>query len=220
LAQSKAKGLRQRPGQYQSKRSGADLLPDLEALGIDKRRADRWRKAAKLSEDEFAALVALIWDVEADDDLGAVGSLAHLSSNKDEWATPQDLWDRLDQEYHFDLDVCASASNAKCKDYFTKDDDALSKDWSGVCWMNPPYSAIPDFLEKARASAEAGATVVCLVPSRTDVGWFWDIARQGDIRFIRGRLWHVDDKGRTGPAPFPSCLIVFGQGAGLGWHDY
>lgn len=55
-----------------------------------------------------------------------------FSSNTDEWATPKDFFDRLDQEFHFNLDPCANADNHKCETYYTKDQDGLSKDWGGV----------------------------------------------------------------------------------------
>lgn len=62
-----------------------------------------------------------------------------FTSSTDDWATPRDFFEKLDAEFHFDLDVCASAENAKCERFFTKADDGLSKEWRGRCWMNPPY---------------------------------------------------------------------------------
>lgn len=49
-----------------------------------------------------------------------------------EWATPQDLFDELNEEFHFNLDVCATAENAKCAHYFTKIEDGLLQSWGGV----------------------------------------------------------------------------------------
>lgn len=54
-----------------------------------------------------------------------------FTSSTPEWATPQDFFDDLDAEFHFNLDACATSENAKCKKYFTKDDDGLSKQWGG-----------------------------------------------------------------------------------------
>lgn len=62
-----------------------------------------------------------------------------FTSSTDDWATPRDFFEKLDAEFHFDLDVCASPSNAKCERFFTKADDGLSQEWRGRCWMNPPY---------------------------------------------------------------------------------
>lgn len=57
---------------------------------------------------------------------------AWYTSNTDEWATPQKLFDELDAEFHFDLDPCANEQNHKCQTYFTKEQDGLSFDWGGV----------------------------------------------------------------------------------------
>lgn len=150
----------------------------------------------------------------------ALASTAHLSSEKDEWATPADLFAALNAEFNFTLDVCATAKNAKCPRYLTEADDGLWHSWAGeVVFMNPPYSKVDQWMGKAALEGENGATVVCLVPSRTDVGWFWEHARRGQIRFIRGRVHFVDDVGKTGPAPFPSTVVVFGANypPGLVW---
>lgn len=67
-----------------------------------------------------------------------MNTTVHFSSKSDEWSTPQDLFDDLDAIFHFDLDACASRENAKCRRFFTRDDDALAQEWHGVVWMNPP----------------------------------------------------------------------------------
>lgn len=134
----------------------------------------------------------------------------HFSSATDEWATPQPLFDRLDREFSFDLDVCALDSSAKCDRYFTPEDDGLLQTWTGTCWMNPPYGdAISGWMDKAFAAANAGATVVCLVPARTDTAWWWRTARLGQIRFLKGRLKFGE---ATSGAPFPSAVVVFAPG--------
>lgn len=132
----------------------------------------------------------------------------HFSSATEEWATPQALFDQLDREFHFTLDVCSTDQNAKCPRHFTKEDDGLSQNWGrSTVWMNPPYGrVIGSWMRKAWLSAKAGATVVCLVPARTDTNWWHDYAMLGEIRLIKGRVKFGDAK--TG-APFPSALIVF-----------
>lgn len=136
------------------------------------------------------------------------GMAVHYSSQTDEWATPQDLFDVLDAEFRFTLDVCALDSSAKCKRYFTPETDGLAQEWTGVCWMNPPYGdEIARWVTKAHASAERGATVVCLVPARTDTAWWWDHCWDGEVRFLRGRLKFGN---AASGAPFPSAVVVFG----------
>ena len=131
----------------------------------------------------------------------------HFSSKTDQWATPKDFFESLNKIYKFDLDVCADKHNAKCKDFFTEEQDGLKQQWIGTCWMNPPYGrAIKDWMKKAYESSLEGAVVVCLVPSRTDTAWWHDYAMKGEIEFIRGRLKFGD---ATNSAPFPSAVVVF-----------
>lgn len=130
----------------------------------------------------------------------------HFSSATDLHATPQAFFDKLNEEFHFELDVCATAENAKCAKFFTKDDDGLSQSWKGVVFMNPPYGReIIKWMQKAHWSSQCGATVVCLVPARTDTRWWHEYAIQHEIRFIRGRLKFGDAKNS---APFPSAVVV------------
>ena len=131
----------------------------------------------------------------------------HFSSKTDNWATPQDFFDEWDKEFGFDLDVCASPDNAKCVKYFDVEEDGLKQKWEGICWMNPPYGrTIKQWMEKAYTSAEEGATVVCLVPARTDTVWWHDYAMKGHVTFIKGRLKFGGSKNS---APFPSAVVVF-----------
>lgn len=135
---------------------------------------------------------------------------ALFTSNRSDWETPQDLFDSLNEQYHFTLDVCATAENAKCKKYITQKQDALSADtpWKGVCWMNPPYGRnIGLWIQKAYESSLNGSTVVCLLPARTDTAWWHDyVLPYAEISFIRGRLKFV---GAENSAPFPSAIAVF-----------
>lgn len=122
--------------------------------------------------------------------------------------TPIEFFEDLDAEYHFTLDVCATKENAKCKSFYTKEDDALTREWDGVCWMNPPYGRkIGEWVRKAHETALQGrGTVVCLLPARTDTAWWHDYCMQGEITFVRGRLRFG---GSSNPVPFPSAVVVF-----------
>lgn len=81
----------------------------------------------------------------------------YASSVTCEWETPQDFFDKLNEEYHFELDVCATAENAKCERYFTKEQDGLKQEWKGCCWMNPPYGKeIGVWMRKAYESMFGG----------------------------------------------------------------
>ena len=136
----------------------------------------------------------------------------YQSSKSDDWWTPQWLFDLLDSEFRFETDVCASDANHKCGRYFTREQDGLAQEWTGTCWMNPPYgrsggsSPIGHWIEKAFRSAMDGATVVCLVPARTDTSWWWEFCIHGEVRFLPGRL-RFSEADNT--ATFPSAVVVF-----------
>lgn len=135
-----------------------------------------------------------------------------LSSKTYEWATPQDLFDNLNAQYFFELDVCATPEKAKCARYYTQEQDGLQQKWEGRCWMNPPYGRkIGQWVQKAYESSLQGATVVCLLPARTDTAWWHDfcIAHAAKITFLRGRLKFGDAKHS---APFPSAVVLFEGG--------
>lgn len=127
-----------------------------------------------------------------------------------EWETPQQIFDKLNQEFGFQVDVCATHENAKCKDYFTEEENGLVQQWTGfakVFWMNPPYGrAIMDWMRKAYEESRKGGVVVCLVPARTDTAWWHDYAMKGEIRFLRGR---IKFSGHKHNAPFPSAIVIF-----------
>lgn len=131
-----------------------------------------------------------------------------MSSNTDLWETPQDLFDKLNEEFRFEIDVCALPENAKCEKYFTPEQDGLAQEWDGVCWMNPPYGReIHKWIIKASMSARHGATVVCLVPARTDTKWWHEyVMNSAEIRLIKGRLKFGGSKQG---APFPSAIVIF-----------
>lgn len=140
-----------------------------------------------------------------------------FSSVSEEWGTPQDLFDELNSVYNFTLDPSASDYNHKCEKYFTKDDDGLSKSWSGeTVFCNPPYGRhIGDWVKKAYDESLKGTKIVMLIPARTDTRWFHDyIYRKNNVRveFIRGRLKFVDCLNRekkANSATFPSMLVFF-----------
>lgn len=131
-----------------------------------------------------------------------------FSSKTDLWETPQDLFDKLNNEFHFTLDVCATPENAKCNSFYTKEQDGLSQPWKGVVWCNPPYGKqIGSWVRRGFFASLSGNTVVMLLPARTDTRWFHEyIYGKAEIRFIRGRLKFGGSKNS---APFPSMVVVF-----------
>lgn len=150
---------------------------------------------------------------------------ACFSRGKDDWETPPEVFEPLNKVFHFTLDVASSHENAKCELYFTEtglhkthqfgtrtfnSDDGLSGDWEGhTCWMNPPYSNWQKWVAKASVEAAKGATVVALLPARTDTKAFHEYIWKKpsvEIRFVKGRIKFV---GAEQGAPFPSMVVIF-----------
>lgn len=133
-----------------------------------------------------------------------------FSSKKDDWETPQDLFDELDEEFHFTLDAASSDLNAKCEKHYTIEDDGLSQSWAGNnVFLNPPYGrTMKEWMRKAyEESQRENTTVVALVPARTDTAWFHDyVYGKAELRFLRGRLKFG---GCENSAPFPSLVVVY-----------
>lgn len=137
-----------------------------------------------------------------------------FSSNSDEWVTPDSLYNKLNEEFKFDLDPCSTDENAKCIEHFTKKDNGLSKEWRGRrVFCNPPYSEINKWVEKAYyETCKDNTLVVMLIPSRTDTKYFHNfIYNRTEIRFIKGRLKFSNSKNS---APFPSMVVIF-RGANI-----
>lgn len=134
----------------------------------------------------------------------------HFMSNKTDWGTPKEIFDPLNAEFNFTLDPCATEENAKCVRFYTVEDDGLSQSWANeTVFMNPPYGReISAWVKKAYEEVEA--TVVCLLPARTDTIWWHNYCMCADeIRFIRGRIKFVGGKSS---APFPSAVVIFRRG--------
>ena len=138
----------------------------------------------------------------------------HFSSGRNDYETPQWLFDELDKEFHFTLDVCATSQNAKCDRYFTEDEDGLIQDWTGetVFCNPPPYSNVQQtaWVKKCYEHGCSGGIAVMLIPARTDTARFHNyIYGKAEIRFLKGRLKFGDSKNS---APFPSMIVIFGRG--------
>jgi len=139
----------------------------------------------------------------------------HYSSLTNEWSTPAELFARLDAEFGFTLDPCATAENAKCRKFFTQADDGLRQSWAGErVFMNPPYGRqIGAWVRKAFEESQNGALVVCLIPARTDTSYWHEYCMNAsEIRLIRGRVAFggaPKTNAHTPCAPFPSAVVVF-----------
>ena len=135
-------------------------------------------------------------------------------SKTDEWATPGELFKKINQRYAFTLDAAASQSNHLCEKWYGLDHEdnnrrnGLAGDWTHeTVWINPPYGrGIGAWVEKAAHHGNCGGTAVMLLPSRTDTKWFHEYCQQGEVEFIKGRLKFG---GHSNSAPFPSIIVSF-----------
>jgi len=145
----------------------------------------------------------------------------HYSSKSNEWATPQHLFNKLDEVHNFTLDPCSTHENHKCEKYFTIEDDGLNQSWEGhIVFMNPPYGrGIKNWIKKAyEESLKDNTKIVCLIPARTDTTYWHDyiFPYATEILFVRGRIKFGDG---TSPAPFPSAIVMFGgEGSFIGTY--
>jgi site-specific DNA-methyltransferase (adenine-specific) len=122
-----------------------------------------------------------------------------FSSATDHWSTPKDVYYALDKEFHFDYDPCPLHGES-----------GLEKSWGRMNFVNPPYSDIAKWVQKAWIELTAcDNSSVLLIPSRTDTRWWHDyVMKATEIRFIKGRLKFG---GAKNSAPFPSCIVIFKQ---------
>lgn len=140
-----------------------------------------------------------------------------FSSLRQDWATPKKVFDELDNEFHFTLDPCCSHITAKCKKHYTIEEDGLKQDWSkDVVFINPPFGREQAaWIKKGWEEWKKGATIVFLIPARTDTKAFHQyIYNQAEIRFIKGRLVFEKPftdvpKEKWTAAPFPSMICIF-----------
>lgn len=144
--------------------------------------------------------------------MSLIVSQALFSTGKNDWATPQELFDELDAEFHFTLDPCATPETAKCAKFYTEKDNGLVQDWTGeTVFCNPPYSdqQQTEWVRKCYEHGLRGGVAVMLIPARTDTKRFHEyIYGKAEVRFIKGRLKFG---GCENSAPFPSMIVVFGK---------
>lgn len=134
-----------------------------------------------------------------------------FSSANCEWETPNDFFQALNTEFHFDIDVCATEENKKVDRFYSPEQDGLSQPWNGVVWCNPPYGrGIEKWVKKAAKEQRTNADViVMLIPARTDTRWFhkYVYKKPGvELRFVKGRLKFG---GSAVNSPFPSMIVIF-----------
>jgi site-specific DNA-methyltransferase (adenine-specific) len=148
--------------------------------------------------------------------IGKIGDRANsFKSNSIEYSTPISIVEPLIKEFSIEIDVCASSLNHKLPDYWTKEDNALTKDWLGNCWMNPPFDRnLSKWVKKAHDEAyKNGGTKVCLIPVRSNTKWWAEYILKSEIRFINGEVnFNEEPRGLW----MGMCIVIFGDKAKIG----
>jgi len=126
------------------------------------------------------------------------------------WSTPQPVFDKLNDEFQFTIDLCADIANRKC-DPFIYTEHSLSVPWTGIGWLNPPYGEeIWKYLKKARESTKNGSIIVAIVPGRTNAPWWHRWIMQADeIRFVRKKMSFVSNDGKKGVPSWGAVIAVY-----------
>ena len=144
----------------------------------------------------------------------------HFSTGKDDWGTPQDLFDALNEEFNFTLDPCADNNNHKCDKVLHHRAGRFGAVMGGRNGILQPAvqqktKQTPVKLHGCKnvtkRQPRGGIVVVMLIPARTDTIMFHDyILGKAEIRFIKGRVnFEIDGQKSKDPAPFPSMIVVF-----------
>ena len=142
------------------------------------------------------------------------------NGNGREWETPPQVFDPLNAEFHFTLDPCATAANAKCGRYFTEADDGLTRSWTGErVFMNPPYGReVYAWTAKAVKESRDGVLVVALLPASTYLAWWHDevVGGGAEVRYIRGRVRFLTGGPYRASGFFASVIAIWRPGETVG----
>tara|TARA_R110000787_G_scaffold267173_1_gene373478 strand:+ start:939 stop:1460 length:522 start_codon:yes stop_codon:yes gene_type:complete len=137
-------------------------------------------------------------------------------AEKDLWQTPQELFDAIDQEFDFSVDLCASKDNKLCRQFFSEEDSALIEEWcfftNTSCFINPPYSQTELFMKRSAEQAKKhNLTVVAVVNANTDTKWFSDAVKSAnEVRLLTGRIGFIKPDGKKASGnPKGQCLIIW-----------
>jgi len=139
-------------------------------------------------------------------------------SVRDNWQTPEDLFNLLNFLFRFNLDVCATGENSKCRKFYSPEDDGLVQRWGGYrCWMNPPFSQVKKWVRRASemVSLEDEVPAECvigLVNCDTSTRWWAEYMLQaGEIWYLcPGRVQFIPPPGiDSSMNKFPSALGLF-----------
>lgn len=133
----------------------------------------------------------------------------YIPPTSDDWETPPEIFEPLNNKYDFTLDPCCTDKTAKCESYFTPREDGLKQRWEGRVWVNPPFSKIPEWLDKINYEMfkHDVQLIVAILPAWTDRDWFHDKLQTKRIEFLRGRVKFLLN-GKRRKSPKFGCMIA------------
>lgn len=152
---------------------------------------------------------------------------ALFTSKNQEWETPQELFNQLNEEFNFTIDLAGNSINHKLQHYYNLEQDSLKQDWSNQrAFLNPPYGRkIGQWIKKCAKTQQENRqlvippydiglpVIVALLPARTSNNWFHKYCYNQpgvDVRFIKGRLkFELGGEPVENSAPFPSMIVIW-----------
>ena len=135
----------------------------------------------------------------------------YKGSKSDDWQTPDPFFGFLNNIFKFSFDLAASHENAKTQNYFTKEDNALLKDWNkikGTCWLNPPFSHSKEFFQKCAESKNKIVAIYKATNMETEV-WQKHIFPHAKVHVLSKRLNYVTGGEEKNGVTFGSALIFY-----------
>lgn len=133
------------------------------------------------------------------------------STNQD-WKLPKEIFDKLNEEFHFDRELATSECNSLMGNHFTETDDAFKQKWSGKNYVNPPFKDASKWVKFAYNESQKEGMTCMVIPSKTNTVWWHEYCMKAkEIRFIRGRPLFVREgyEGNHHGLPFPLSIIIF-----------
>lgn len=143
-----------------------------------------------------------------------------IESPGDEWRTPPFVFDYLNRQHQFDIDLAATSDNTLCERWYGRNSlDAVWHHQAYRGFLNPPYSNIDPWLEKARNEAVLGFTTVCLMPAPNGEKVYHKhvFGVASEIMFIEGRLAFIGLDGKPRGGNSRGSVIVTYRGFDLGF---
>ena len=216
----------EKPVNHHQKVTGDMMSPvTLQSVGVSKKQSSRWQKEASVQEDLFEEYLQDCNDQGREVTQAGLLKLAepcHVSHNsvENEWYTPSKYIEAARTVMgSIDLDPAScelAQETVQASQYFTIDENGLTKEWRGNVWLNPPYSKESVGLFAAKLVEETAnlSQAIVLVNNATDTQWFHEIASVATaICFVRGRIKFNDKNGKPANTPVQGqvCIYVGGN---------